>query len=423
MIVRVLLAGLWQGGAIVAIAYLVSWGVPRRNATTRYAVWFTALLALVALPVFTTLSNAGGFFLGAFQPRGPSGTWTVALLPTRALGLVAAGFLTSATPWIAGAWSAGVSLCLLRLGASLARVGRIRKNATELPTFGDVFVSEDVAIPVVLGFRKPAIVVPKKLSETLEPADLARVIAHERAHLRRHDVFGNLVQRLVEALLFFSPWVHLVSRNLVLEREAACDDWAVRQTGTPDEYAACLASLAQSLSRSRSPLATPSALGSRHALVARIERLGASGSHPITLNYYVIGETVVLFAVLTLALEAFSPALAFIPSGSISTAGPAGARLVAVACSKPNALARYTDGPAPVLPHGMKFKGSATVLVAIAPSGSVVRGSIWKTSGNAQIDQAVLEAAKRGKYSPQLIGCKPVEGKYLFHAEFAPGGP
>ncbi len=164
MIVRVLLAGLWQGGAIVAIAYLVCWGVPLRNATTRYAVWFTALLALVAIPVLTT-SHVGGFLSAAFQPRGPSGTWTVSLLPTRSLGIIAPGFLTFGAPWIAGAWSAGVGVCLLRLGASLARVGRIRKNAAEFPAFDNVFISEDVAIPVVVGFRKPAIVVPKSLSE------------------------------------------------------------------------------------------------------------------------------------------------------------------------------------------------------------------------------------------------------------------
>ncbi len=71
----------------------------------------------------------------------------------------------------------------------------------------------------------------------------------------------------------------------------------------------------------------------------------------------------------------------------------------------------------------MKAKGSATVLVAIAPSGSVVTGSIWKTSGNVQIDRAVLEAAKRSKYAPPLINCEPVAGTFLFHAEFAPNGP
>ena len=181
MIVRVLLAGLWQGSAIAAIAYLVCWGVPRRNATTRYAVWFTALLALAAVPVLTTFSNAGGFLPAAFQPHGSSGTWSVSLLPTRALEIMAAGFLTSATPWMAGVWSVGVGVCLLRLGASLSCVSRIRRNAAELPTFDNVFVSEDVAIPVVVGFRKPAIVVPEK---PLGNAPAGRFGACRRARAR-----------------------------------------------------------------------------------------------------------------------------------------------------------------------------------------------------------------------------------------------
>lgn len=423
MIVRVLFDGLWQGGAIVAIAWLVNCAVQRNNALTRYAVWFTALLALGVVPVLTASWNATEFLSAAFQAHGPSSRWTISLLPARSLEHAAAGFLTPAMPWIAGAWGAGVGICLLRLGASLARVARIRRNATEAYTsFGKILVSGEVALPVVLGLRNPAIVVPKNLLETLEAADLARVIAHERAHIRRHDVLGNLVQRLVEACLFFNPWVHLVSRNLVLEREAACDDWAVRETGAPDEYAACLASLAQSLRRSRAPLATPSALGSRHALVARIERLAGHPSRPIGLDYYAIGGTIVLLAILTLTLEAFAPALAFAPSESASTHASISARLTA-ACTNPNAVARYIDGPAPALPHGVKARGSATVRVTIAPSGSVLRASVWKTSGSPQIDQAVLDAAKGSKYSPQLIDCKAVEGAYLFHADFAPNEP
>lgn len=424
MIVRMLLDGLWQGGAIVAVAYLVRCSVPRRNATTRYAVWFTALLALIAVPVLTTLPSVGALWGAAFQPPEASSAWTISLVPARSLVSGAAGFLTPVAPWIAVAWGAGVILCLLRLGASLVRVGRIRRNATEFSaSFGKVLVSADVAIPIAVGFRKPTIVVPKHLLEMLAPADLARVLAHERAHIRRHDVLGNLVQRIVEALLYFNPWVHFVGRNLVLEREAACDDWAVQKTGAPDEYAACLASLAQRLRRSRTPLATPSALGSRHALVARIERLVGTASRPIAINYYVVGATVALFALLTLGLEAFSPAFAFAPSESGSMPGFAGARVAAAACTNPNVEARYIEGPAPNLPHGSNVKGSATAFVTIAPNGSVLRASIWKRSGNAQIDQSVLDAAKRGKYSPKLIDCKRVEGTYLFHADFAPNAP
>ncbi|MFY9718229.1 MAG: TonB family protein [Candidatus Cybelea sp.] len=421
MILRVLFDGLWQGAAIVAIAYLVTLAVSRRNATTRYAVWFAALIALVVVPLATTLSNAGGLLLAALQPHAVSAKWTISLLPAQSFAPEVSGFWSQATPWIVAAWSVGAAIGLLRLGTSLLRIARIRKDAVALSSArGDVLVSRDVAIPVAVGVVHPAIVLPRALVDTLTPADLERVLAHERAHVRRHDVAGNLVQRSIEAILFFNPWVHVVGRALVLEREAACDDWAVAKTGTPDDYAALLASLAVRLREPKAPLATPSALGSRHALVSRIERLAGGIRRPLTLNYYVVGGTAMLFVILTLALEALSPALAFAPPQSGAAPETAGTNLVAADCATPHVNATVTSPAEPKMPQGLNAKGSAIALVTIAPNGSVMSAVISKSSGNAAIDKAVLDAARHSTYSPELVYCRPVEGQYLFRADFKP---
>ena len=338
------------------------------------------------------------------------------MTPVTSLAHGTASLVPAVLPWIGAAWIAGVAACLIRLGASLMRIRQIRANATPL-THGHVLVSNDIAVPIAVGLFRPAIVVPKRLVETLAPADLERILAHERAHVRRRDVAGNLVQRLIEALLFFNPWVYLIGRNLTLEREAACDDWAIADTGASDAYAACLASFARTLRRA--PLAAPSAMGSRHALLARIERLARSASRPIALNRYAIGGTIVLFAILTLALEAFSPALAFAPVQSVGSTSGNYANTVA-ACAHPNVDATVTSPAQPQLPHGANLKGSATATVTIAPNGSVAAASITKSSGNPQIDKAVLDAAKHSTYSPKLVNCKPMQGSYLFHADFAP---
>ncbi|MGB8151630.1 MAG: M56 family metallopeptidase [Candidatus Cybelea sp.] len=422
MIVRVLFDGLWEGAAIVAIAYLVNCCVPQRNATTRYAVWFATLLALVAVPVLTVLSNAGALLLTALQPHAVAGehAWRISLLPAQPLVRGAAGFFTPALRWIPALWLLGAGVCFARLGASLARIAHIRKRAIPSQTAADVLVSADVAIPIAVGFRNPAIIIPKTLFETLAPADLDRVIAHERAHLRRHDVPGNLVQRLVEAILFFNPWVHFAGRNLTLERESACDDWAVRKTGDPGEYAAFLATLARRVCQTRAPLATPSALGSRHELVERIERLAGAAPRALTVNYYVIGGTVMIFVLLTLALEAFSPALALAPPAPVSAPAGSGSAVVA-ACAKPNVDALVTGPAEPQMPRGLKTGGSAIIAVTIAPNGTVTGLSLRKSSGNAAIDRSVAEAALHSKYSPKLVNCVAVAGTYLFRADFAPG--
>jgi TonB family protein len=423
MILSVLFDGLWEGAAVVAIAYLVIRCVPQRNATTRYGVWFATLLALVAVPVFTVFSNAGALLLTAVQPHAASHAhaWSISLFPAQPQVQGAGGFFTLLLRWIPAVWLLGVGLCLARLGASLLRIGRIRKAAIPSQMGSDVLISADVAIPIAVGFRRPAVIIPKHLFETLAAADLDRVVAHERAHVRRHDVPGNLVQRLIEAILYFNPWVHFAGRNLALEREAACDDWAVGKTGDPGEYAAFLATLARRLCRTRAPLATPSALRSRHELVERIERLAGSAPRGLTINYYIIGGTVMIFVLLTLALEAFSPALAFAPA-SVSAAAVTSSAVAVAACANPNVDALVTEPAQPQMPHGLKVGGSVIVAVTIAPNGSVTRLSLRKSSGNAQIDRSVLEAARHSKYSPRLVDCKAVAGSYLFRADFAPDG-
>ncbi len=127
-----------------------------------------------------------------------------------------------------------------------------------------------------------------------------------------------------------------------------------------------------------------------------------------------------LFVLLTLALEAFSPALAFAPAQSVSTPAVTGSSVAAAPCAKPNVDALVLTPAEPQTPHGLKAGASAIVSVTIAPNGSVTHANVWKTSGNAQIDRSVLEAARHSKYSPKLVDCKAVTGNYLFRADFAP---
>ena len=163
MIPRVLFDGLWEGAAVIAIASLVNRYVPQRNATTRYAVWFATLLALLVVPVLTVLSNAGALLLAVVQPHAAVAehAWKISLFPAQPLVHGATGFFAPALRWIPVVWLLGAAVCLARLGASLVRIGRIRKGATPSQAAGDVLISADVAIPIAVGFRKPAIIIPK----------------------------------------------------------------------------------------------------------------------------------------------------------------------------------------------------------------------------------------------------------------------
>ena len=66
--------------------------------------------------------------------------------------------------------------------------------------------------------------------------------------------------------------------------------------------------------------------------------------------------------------------------------------------------------------------GATTVQVevTVGPSGNLVGTKIYKSSNNMAIDQAALRAARQSSYSPKLVDCQPVEGDYLFRADFQP---
>lgn len=61
------------------------------------------------------------------------------------------------------------------------------------------------------------------------------------------------------------------------------------------------------------------------------------------------------------------------------------------------------------------------VSVTVDAEGKVEKATIYKGSGNHQIDLAAIDSAKGSTYSPKIIDCHPIESTGLFTAEFRPG--
>ena len=100
-----------------------------------------------------------------------------------------------------------------------------------------------VDVPTVIGWLKPVVLLPASALAGLSPNQVEAILAHELAHIRRHDYLVNLLQTLVETLLFYHPAVWWLSRRIRAERENCCDDLAVSLCGDPVAYAAALAEL------------------------------------------------------------------------------------------------------------------------------------------------------------------------------------
>lgn len=195
--------------------------------------------------------------------------------------------------WIVVAWSCGVSLGALRplLGWwtlwRLRRVG-VTRAASSLESAAariarrlglrravDVWESTLTCAPIVVGYLKPVVLLPASLAASIPAAQLEAILAHELAHVRRHDFLLNLAQTLLETLFFYHPAVWWLSRRLRIEREHCCDDLVVELFDNRVEYGRALVAVEEL--RGASPSLALSARDG--SLLERIKRLAAGVKH------------------------------------------------------------------------------------------------------------------------------------------------
>ena len=106
-----------------------------------------------------------------------------------------------------------------------------------------VGICDRVVSPILVGIFRPVILLPPAALFSWTPQQLEMVLLHELAHIRRWDNGVNLVQRVIEATLFFHPAVWIVSAWVRYERELCCDEVVVQHTGQPHAYIELLVAL------------------------------------------------------------------------------------------------------------------------------------------------------------------------------------
>lgn len=164
--------------------------------------------------------------------------------------------IVAAQPYVLLVWLTGVTLLSVRLAGGLGGLIWLRSHQSAIPValqrrsqtiawrLGLQHVrirsSARIAQAAVVGFLKPVVLLPASWLTVLPVEVLEAVIAHELAHIRRYDVWVNLFQRVVEAVLFYHPVVWWVSNQIRLEREMCCDDLAVQAIGDRGRYAVAL---------------------------------------------------------------------------------------------------------------------------------------------------------------------------------------
>ena len=280
-----LLHFLWQGilvAALYALARALAGG--RISARGRYAIGCASLLAMTVAPALTYwwLGNSGqAARIGDLTDWGarqlaPGGAYSPVTDPWQ-----------EAMPGIVMAWFAGAAACSLRLLMGFISAAALRRSRhapvlTEWQQTLDrlierMHVSRSVRLlatdrvdsPSVIGWLRPVILAPVGMLCGLAPEQVEALLAHELAHVRRHDYLVNVLQGIAESLLFYHPAVWWISNQIRAEREHCCDDLAVAASGDVLVYARALAEL-----ESIRPAHFKAALSANGgSLLRRIERL------------------------------------------------------------------------------------------------------------------------------------------------------
>ena len=146
-------------------------------------------------------------------------------------------------PVLAGIWVAGIVVLLGYTAVSCLLLRR--KVSTAVLLKDNIFQSENVSSPFVLGVVRPKIYLPFQMSER----DLGHVIAHEQAHIRRRDHWWKPFGFLLLTIYWFNPLMWLAYVLLCRDIELACDEKVVRELGTEQRADYSQALLACSVNR------------------------------------------------------------------------------------------------------------------------------------------------------------------------------
>lgn len=305
---------IWQGALAAMLFAGVNTLLRRRSANIRYAAACSAMLLMLLLPLATlyivslSSTNAAAMqqtrdsaseqvapsrntaSLSHQQINAPGEVDPEALLPPEAMRSEtwAEDSFASILPWLVLVWLAGALLLSLRFlgGWTAAQQLKFRRTNPATHDWQETIIrlsqrlrlskpvhlceSALVEVPTVIGWLRPVILVPMSVLTGLGAQQVEALLAHELAHIRRHDYLVNLLQTAVETLLFYHPAVWWVSRRVRVEREHCCDDLAVRTCGDVLGYARALTMLEQLRGHAAEQFMMAASGGS---LIKRIRRL------------------------------------------------------------------------------------------------------------------------------------------------------
>jgi bla regulator protein blaR1 len=247
-----LLNHLWQSTVFAVAVGLLTLLFRKNGAHTRYWLWFAASSKF--LVPFSVLSELGtylswrsapatvplvlGDFARPFSGAAGASAIPAAAAPVSAVHGVGVNWLLV----VLGVWACGTiaigarwMVRWLRLRAEVRKAAPLELNAPI-----QVKSSGTSIEPGVVGLFRPVLLLPEGICERLTPSQMKTILAHEMCHVRRRDNLTAAIHMLVEAVFWFHPLVWWIGRQMIVEREAACDEAVLAQSGDREGYAEAL---------------------------------------------------------------------------------------------------------------------------------------------------------------------------------------
>jgi bla regulator protein blaR1 len=305
-------------------------------------------------------------------------------------------------PLLVGAWLACVAALALRSALGLAWIARARRSGGRnahwqqrlahlaarlgIRRAVSLRIVEALASPITAGWWRPVVLMPAALVARMPPELLEALLAHELAHVRRHDFLVNLLQNVVEILLFYHPAVWWLSRRIRHERELIADSIAAGLTGEPRRLALALSEL-EKMQFATQRLALAADGGD---LAQRIRQLVVPPQPR--------GNWKAVLATLGLAVACLS--------------GYANARVEAsLPAARTSAVVDFKTCSKPLWPKKdlrAGHTGTVTLKFAVSESGQVVDSAVVKSSGHPGLDMAARMGIAKCSFIPAKVRGKPV---------------
>jgi beta-lactamase regulating signal transducer with metallopeptidase domain len=150
--------------------------------------------------------------------------------------------------------------------------------------------------PMVVGYLKPAILIPIGLINSLTTNEVEAILTHELAHIRRRDYLVNLLQCFMEIVFFFNPAVLWISQLIKTERENCCDDLAIAQGRNKESYIRALVSCEEYKAAGAAyVMAFP---GAKNTLLHRVSRMVGNRNYSLSM----FEKTILAFCLVVMGL-------------------------------------------------------------------------------------------------------------------------